>query len=66
VPQANPSSYNIDLSKGQSIFYHRTTMQVYGTFKNTPNTVVLPTPYYNLFRINKKNGDLKEYQIIEF
>lgn len=66
VPQANPSSYNIDLSKGQSIFYHRTTLQVYGTFKNTPNAVVLPTPYYNLFRINKKNGDLKEYQIIEF
>ncbi len=66
VPQANPSSYNIDMSRGQSIFFHRTTLEVYGVFKKFPSSVVLPTPYYNLFRINKKNGDLKDYQIREF
>ncbi len=66
VPHANPSSYNIDISRGQSIFFHRTTLEVYGVFKKFPSSVVLPTPYYNLFRINKKNGDLKEYQIREF
>jgi hypothetical protein len=61
VPQANSSSASIDLSNGQYYFYHRTTLQLYGIYKKHKR--IYPTPYYTLFRINRKNGDLKNYLI---
>ena len=64
VPQANPSSAQIDLSKGQYFFFHRNTLKVYGVYKK--KKAIAPTPYYTLFRINRKNGDLKEYVIKKF
>lgn len=64
VPQAGPASAQIDLSTGQYFFFHRTTLQVYGVYKKKKH--IEPTPYYALFRINKKNGDLKFYQIKKF
>ncbi len=64
VPQANPSSAKLDLSKGQHIFFHRTTLQVFGIYKKYKR--IHPTPYYALFRVNRKNGDLKNYVIRTF
>jgi hypothetical protein len=64
VPQAGPASAKIDLSTGQNFFFHRTTLQVYGIYKKHKR--IGPTPYYNLFRINRKNGDLKNYQVKAF
>jgi hypothetical protein len=64
VPHANPSSAKIDLSSGQNVFYHRTTLQVFGIYKKHKR--IIPTPYYNLFRINRKNGDIKNYLIKAF
>jgi hypothetical protein len=64
VPQANPSSTKIDLSTGQYFFFHRTTLKVFGVYKKYEG--ILPTPYYALFRVNKKNGDLKSYEIKKF
>ena len=64
VPQANPASAKIDLSTGQYFFFHRTTLQVYGIYKKYKR--IGSTPYYNLFRINRKNGDLKNYLIKSF
>jgi hypothetical protein len=64
VPQANPASAKIDLSTGQYFFFHRTTLKVFGVYKKYKR--IGPTPYYNLFRINRKNGDLKSYLIKSF
>ncbi len=61
VPQANSSSARIDLSKGRYIFYHKTTLEVVGIYKKHKR--MMPTPYYTLFRVNRKNGDLKKYVI---
>ena len=61
VPQANSSSARIDLSSGHFFFFHRTTLEVFGIYKK--QQAVSPTPYYNLFRVNRKNGDLKKYLI---
>jgi hypothetical protein len=64
VPQAGPASAKIDLSTGQYFFFHRTTLKVFGIYKKHKR--ILPTPYYTLFRVNRKNGDLKSYEIKKF
>lgn len=64
VPQANSSSAEIDLSKGQYFLFHRTTLRVFGIYKKHQG--IAPTPYYALFRVNRKNGDLKNYLIKKF
>jgi len=64
VPQANPSSAEIDLSKGRYFFYHKTSLQVFGVYKKHKR--ISPTPYYTLFRVTRKNGDLKNYVIRTF
>jgi len=61
VPQANSSSARIDLSNGQYFFFHRTTLEVFGVYEKHQG--IAPTPYYALFRVNRKNGDLKKYLI---
>ncbi|MFN3444497.1 MAG: WG repeat-containing protein [Bacteroidia bacterium] len=64
VPQAGPSSAKIDLSNGQYFFFHRTTLKVFGIYKKHQG--IASTPYYALFRVNRKNGDLKNYLIKKF
>lgn len=64
VPQANSSSAKIDLSSGRYFFFHRTTLKVFGIYKKHQG--IVPTPYYALFRVNRKNGELKNYLIKKF